>query len=98
MSLRFLFFHLVVAMASKKRVVLDLSVKVKVIEASETDKFSVKEIVSKFNVVKTQVELQFQVIVHLILPADSSYLRALNLDVFVSLYAFPFTRPQVDMA
>jgi hypothetical protein len=35
MSLKFLYFHLVPAMASKKSVILDLSSKVKMIEASE---------------------------------------------------------------
>jgi hypothetical protein len=84
-------------MASKKSVVLDLSIKVKVIEASENDEFSVKEIVSKSNVVETQVELQLQVIVYMTPPADSSYLRVPKLDMFVSLCLFPFTCPQHDM-
>jgi hypothetical protein len=42
-------------MASKKRVVLDLNGKVKVIEASEKDKLTVKQIVGKFKIGKTQV-------------------------------------------
>jgi transposase len=55
MPLRFLVFHLVVAMASKKRVVLDLHTKIKVVEVCEKDKLSVKDIVTKFSVGKTQV-------------------------------------------
>jgi hypothetical protein len=42
-------------MGSKKRVVLDLNAKVKVIEASEKDKLTVKQIVGKFKIGKTQV-------------------------------------------
>jgi hypothetical protein len=42
-------------MGSKKRVVLDLNAKVKVIEASEKDKLTVKQIVDKFKIGKTQV-------------------------------------------
>jgi hypothetical protein len=42
-------------MASKKRVVLDLNAKVKVGEASEKDKVTVKQIVGKFKIGKTQV-------------------------------------------
>jgi hypothetical protein len=41
-------------MASKKRVVLDLNGKVKVIEASEKDKLTVKQIVGKFKIGKTR--------------------------------------------
>lgn len=77
---------------------LDLSIKVKLIKASEKDEFSVKAIVSKSDVVKTQVELQLQVLVYMICPADSSYLRVPKLDMFVSLHLFPFTCPQHDMA
>jgi hypothetical protein len=40
-------------MASKNRVFLDLSTKVKVTEASEKEKLLVKEIATKFNVGKT---------------------------------------------
>jgi hypothetical protein len=39
-------------MASKKRVVLDLNTKVKVIQASEKDKLSVKQIMANFNIGK----------------------------------------------
>jgi hypothetical protein len=42
-------------MGSKKSVVLDLNAKVKVIEASEKDKLTVKQIVGKFKIGKTQV-------------------------------------------
>jgi hypothetical protein len=42
-------------MGSKKRVVLDLNAEVKVIEASEKDKLTVKKIVGKFKIGKTQV-------------------------------------------
>ena len=42
-------------MATKTRVVLDLNTRVKVIHASERDKFSVKQIMKMFNVGKTQV-------------------------------------------
>jgi hypothetical protein len=42
-------------MASKKRVVLDLNTKGKVIQASEKEKLTVKQIVAKFNIGKTQV-------------------------------------------
>jgi hypothetical protein len=42
-------------MGSKKRVVLDLNAEVKVIEASEKDKLTVKQIVRKFKIGKTQV-------------------------------------------
>jgi hypothetical protein len=42
-------------MASKKRVVLDLNAKVKVVEASKKDKPTMKQIVSKFKIRKTQV-------------------------------------------
>jgi replication initiation and membrane attachment protein DnaB len=42
-------------MGSKKRVVLDLNAKVKVIEASEKDKLTVKQIAGKFKIGKTQV-------------------------------------------
>ena len=42
-------------MARKTRVVLDLNTRVKVIHASERDKFSVKQIMKMFNVGKTQV-------------------------------------------
>jgi hypothetical protein len=42
-------------MGSKKRVVLDLNAKVKVIEASEKDKLTVKQGVDKFKIRKTQV-------------------------------------------
>jgi hypothetical protein len=42
-------------MASKKRVVLDLNTKVKVSQASEKEKLTVKQIVAKFNIGKTQV-------------------------------------------
>jgi hypothetical protein len=53
MPLQFLFFHLVVAMTSKEKILLDLDAKVN--KASENDKLSVKEIVMKFNNGKTQV-------------------------------------------
>jgi hypothetical protein len=55
MQLRFLVFHLSIAIASKKRVVLVLNTKVKVVEASEKDKLSVKEIMTEFNDGKTQM-------------------------------------------
>jgi hypothetical protein len=55
MQLRFLVFHLSIAMASKKRVVLVLNAKVKVVEASKKDKLSVKEIVTEFNDGNTQM-------------------------------------------
>jgi hypothetical protein len=42
-------------MGSKKRVVLDLNSKVKVIEASEKEKLTVKQIAGKFKIGKTQV-------------------------------------------
>jgi hypothetical protein len=42
-------------MASKRRVVLDLNSKVKVIEVSEKDKLTVKQIIGKFKIGKTQV-------------------------------------------
>jgi hypothetical protein len=42
-------------MASKKRVVLDLNAKVKVVEASEKDKRTVKQTVGKSEIGKTQV-------------------------------------------
>jgi hypothetical protein len=42
-------------MASKKRVVLDLNAKMKVIEASEKDKLTMKQIVGKFKIGKAQV-------------------------------------------
>jgi hypothetical protein len=42
-------------MGSKKRVVLDPNAKVKVIKASEKDKLTVKQIVDKFKIGKTQV-------------------------------------------
>ena len=42
-------------MATETRVVLDLNTRVKVIRASERDKFSVKQIIKTFNVGKTQV-------------------------------------------
>jgi hypothetical protein len=42
-------------MAWKKRVVLDLNAKAKVVEASEKDKLTMKQIVGKFKIDKTQV-------------------------------------------
>ena len=42
-------------MTTKTRVVLDLNTRVKVINASERDKFSVKQIMTMFNVGKTHV-------------------------------------------
>ena len=42
-------------MATKARVVFDLNTRVKVIHASERDKFSVKQIMKMFNISKTQV-------------------------------------------
>jgi hypothetical protein len=42
-------------MGSKKRVVLDLNAKVKVTEASEKDKLTVKQIVDKFKIGKTSL-------------------------------------------
>jgi predicted DNA-binding protein YlxM (UPF0122 family) len=42
-------------MATKKKVVIDLNTRVKVIHASEKDKFSVKQIMNMINVSKTQV-------------------------------------------
>jgi hypothetical protein len=53
--LQFSVFNLVVPKVSKKRIVLELNTKVKVIEASEKDKLSVKEIVINFHVRKSQV-------------------------------------------
>jgi hypothetical protein len=41
--------------ATKTRVSLNLKASVKVIHASERDKFSVKQLMKMFNVVKTQV-------------------------------------------
>jgi hypothetical protein len=40
--------------ASRKRVFLDLNIKVKIIKGSEKGKLPVKEIVTKFNVGKTE--------------------------------------------
>ena len=40
---------------SKKRLILHLNTKIKVEEANEKDKLSVKRIVAKFNVCKTRV-------------------------------------------
>jgi hypothetical protein len=48
-------FSYCIAMASKKRVVLDLNAKVKVVEAKKKDKPTMKQIVSKFKIGKTQV-------------------------------------------
>jgi hypothetical protein len=42
-------------MAWKKRVMLDLNAKAKVVEASEKDKLTMKQIVGKFKIDKTQV-------------------------------------------
>jgi hypothetical protein len=42
-------------MASKKRIVLDLNAKVKVVEAREIDKRTVKQTVGKSEIGKTQV-------------------------------------------
>jgi hypothetical protein len=47
-------FHLSIAMASMKRVVFVLNTKVKVVEASEKDKLSVKEIMTEFRDGKTR--------------------------------------------
>jgi hypothetical protein len=55
MPLRFLVFHLIVAMVSMKRVVLHLKTELKVNEAHESDKSSVKVIVTKFNSGKTRM-------------------------------------------
>jgi hypothetical protein len=52
--LSFLVFHLIVAMASMKRVTLHLK-KIKSTQSTERDKLSVKEIVTKFNSGKTQM-------------------------------------------
>jgi hypothetical protein len=54
MQLRFIVVYLAAAMASKKRVMLDLTL-VKVIEASDKAKLPVKEFMTKFNTGKTQV-------------------------------------------
>ena len=40
---------------SKKRLILHLNTKIKVEEANEKDKLSIKQIVAKFNVCKTHV-------------------------------------------
>jgi hypothetical protein len=48
-------YSFVVAMASKKQIVFELNTKVKVIQASEKEKLTVKQIVAKFNIGKTQV-------------------------------------------
>ena len=40
---------------TKKRLILHLNTKIKVEEANEKDKLSIKQIVAKFNVCKTQV-------------------------------------------
>jgi hypothetical protein len=48
-------YSFVVTTASKKRVVLDINTKVKVIQASEKEKLTVKQIAAKFNIGKTQV-------------------------------------------
>jgi hypothetical protein len=53
MLVQLLVIHLVVVMVSKKKAVLHLSTKAKVIEASQKEKFMVKEIVTEFNVGKT---------------------------------------------
>ena len=42
-------------MEVRKRLILHLNTKIKVVEANEEDKLSVKQIVVKFNVCKTQV-------------------------------------------
>jgi hypothetical protein len=48
-------YSFVVAMASKKQVVLDIKTNVKVIGTSEKEKLTVKQNVAKFNTGKTQV-------------------------------------------
>jgi hypothetical protein len=48
-------------MASKKRVVLDLNAKVKVVEASEKDKLTVKQIVGKFKTGKNTSLRHFEI-------------------------------------
>jgi hypothetical protein len=55
MPLRFLVFHLAAAMASMKRVVLDLNTRVSMIKPQDKKNISVKEIVTKFNAGKTQM-------------------------------------------
>jgi hypothetical protein len=47
-------------MGSKKRVVLDLNAKVKFLEVNEKDKLTVKQIVGKFKIGKTQVYIIFK--------------------------------------
>ena len=42
-------------MEVRKRLILHLNTKIKVVEANEEEKLSVKQIVAKFNVCKTQV-------------------------------------------
>jgi hypothetical protein len=48
-DLKILLVHLVVAVMSKKRLVLDLNTTVEVTEASEKDKLTVKRVMAKFN-------------------------------------------------
>jgi len=55
LALHFYFSLAVVIMASKTRVVLDLSTRVQVIDASWRDKLSVKQIMKMFNFAKIQV-------------------------------------------
>jgi hypothetical protein len=68
-------------MGSKKRVVLDLNAKVKVLEVSEKDKLTVKQIVGKFKIGKTQVYVIFKsksVITHKWLTGNGSMKRKLK--------------------
>jgi hypothetical protein len=48
-------------MGSKKRIVLDLNAKVKVIEASEKNKLTVKQIVGKFKIGKKTSIRHFEI-------------------------------------
>jgi predicted DNA-binding protein YlxM (UPF0122 family) len=55
MPLKCLVYHLLITTVSKNILIFHLNTKVKEIEESEKDKLSMKEIVTKFTVGKTQV-------------------------------------------
>jgi hypothetical protein len=52
---RCLLFHLVAATGSKERAMLSFDTKVRVTEAKENDKLTVKQIMTEFRVGKTEV-------------------------------------------
>jgi len=53
-DLKILLVHLVVAVVSKQRLVLDLNTTVEVTEVNEKDKLTVKQVMAKFNVGETR--------------------------------------------